>query len=710
MSAESTSPAERSGGWRLAGSPSAYLRSAHEQPIEWYPWGEEAFEAARRTNRPILLDIGAVWCHWCHVMDEGTYSDPEVARLIAQHFVAVKVDRDETPEVDRRYQREVNALSGEGGWPLTAFLTPKGEVFFGGTYFPPQEGLGRPGFRHVLKELARLWREEPEKIAENTRAVGTALAHEGHGTGRPEALSRSTFLAAVREALASSFDPVNGGFGVAPKFPHPTAVEYLLWATHASGDEAPARQALETLRKMADGGLFDQLAGGFHRYSVDEGWHVPHFEKMGADNSALLSAFVAGFRYGQEPRLLEVVGDTVGWIRTTLEDPQGGFGASQDADNAPGDDGGYYTWTRTEMRSALDAAEFRLATRYFGVGSEGRMPHDPDRNVLFRLMSLGEAAEGTGLDEPAAERALGRAVEKLRAARARRPPPTVDHALYANLNGGFVKALVGASEVLGDPAIMGAARAAADRFLERAFRPDRGVAHRLDPDGPRGWGHLEDHAEFAWGLVELAGATVDRKYLDAASTLYELTLREFHAEGMPLRDLAPSLYDGPSLGSLDQPAYPVEDQPNLSANAAVLLGLLRLNSLTSEERWRTEAEQLLTRVLPRLERAGLFGAGAAVAAGLLETTSARVVVEGSDAGAASLLRTAYSAWHPNRWVFRGTPPSPFSVPEELAQASAAPAGASRALVCWGNRCAPPVNDPAELRKLLMRGSTAGGGT
>ena len=415
------SSTRRAGGWRLADRPSTYLRSAAEQSIDWYPWGPEPFELALRTKRPILLDIGASWCHWCHVMDEGTYSDPEVARLLLQHFVAVKVDRDEHPEVDRRYQRQVGALTGEGGWPLTAFLTPEGQVFLGGTYFPPTDGHGRPGFRRVLSEVARLWREEPERIRENAEGVQGALARM-RGARSPEDRSLDAFAADLLADVRSSVDPVHGGFGAAPKFPHPTAVSLLLWDGFAQGRRESDDAARETLLRMADGGLFDQLGGGFHRYSVDEGWHIPHFEKMGVDNAALLSVYTEGAARFSDARLEEVVRSTIGWTRETLADPIGGFGASQDADNAPGDDGSYFTWSRAELKEALDPDEVRLVSRFFGVGTDGRMPHDPDRNVLFRMLSLEEAAEGI-VPPDRASPVLARALEKLRGVRSARPTP-----------------------------------------------------------------------------------------------------------------------------------------------------------------------------------------------------------------------------------------------------------------------------------------------
>jgi uncharacterized protein len=683
---------------RLASAASAYLRGAAEQPIDWHPWGPEAFELAKRLNRPVLLDIGAVWCHWCHVMDEGTYSDPEVARLLAMHFVAVKVDRDEHPEVDRRYQRQVNALTGEGGWPLTGFLTPNGDVFLGGTYFPPTDGLGRPGFRRVLKEVARIWREEPDKALGNTRAVQEALGHAESHAADPSRASLATFRDAVGEQIQQRYDPVHGGFGFSPKFPHPTAISLLLEQEFTHQNAQAAARARETLLRMADGGMYDHLGGGFHRYSVDEGWHIPHFEKMGADNAALLAAYVDGARRFGDARLIETVRGTLGWIEATLADPKGGFGASQDADNAPGDDGGYFTWSRAEMKSALTAEELRLLTRFFGVGTDGRMPHDPDRNVLYRLLPLPEAAEGLGADAARAQALLDSGIAKLRAVRAHRKAPFVDRALYADLNGGFLRATALAGSFLGDTRVLAYARAAADRFLSEAYRPDQGVAHLLGPEGPTGFGHLEDQAMFALGLTELAGATASPEYARTAAHLLDLVHARYPGEGGVLQDLAPTLYDGLRVGSLDQPSYPLEDNPHLAANAAVAIADIRLAGLIGQEAPRERARTLLEAMVPRVHGAGLFAAGTAWAAGLLDTPPARVVVEGSGPEADRLWASARAAWHPNLWIFRGTPPAPFSLPEELAAGGGH--GPARALVCFGDRCLAPVTDASTLGPLV----------
>ncbi len=689
-------PPSRPNASRLAGAPSTYLRSAAEQAIDWHPWGPEPFELARRTGRPILLDIGASWCHWCHVMDEGTYADAEVARLLGQHFVAVKVDRDEHPEVDRRYQREVGALTGEGGWPLTGFLTPDGKLFLGGTYFPPTDGHGRPGFRRVLKEVARLWREEPERIRENARAVEESLARM-RAARTPLSAPLEGFVTTVRGELLASYDPANGGFGTAPKFPHPTAVSFLLWDAYARSDADTAERARETLTRMADGGMYDQVGGGFHRYSVDEGWHIPHFEKMGVDNAALLAAYVDGAQRFQDPRLEEVVRGILGWAREVLADPNGGFGASQDADNAPGDDGDYFTWTRGELKAVLDAEELRLAVRFFGVGTDGRMPHDPERNVLFRMLPLAEAAEGIPLTE-SPEATLARVVEKLRAARARRPVPAVDRALYADINGRFLGAFARAGAFLGDPTVVADARRAADRFLKDGYRPGKGVGHRLGPSGPDAFGLLEDQVAFAGGLIELSAVLAEPKYLTPAVELMELIDREFRGEDGLLRDLSPRLYDGPPIGALSEPSYPLEDSPHLSANAATALAFLRLFGLLHEEKWHEKAAALLPPIAARVHGVGLFATGAAWAAGLLLTPPATLVVEGTGPEHVALVRAARRAWHPSICVFDGRPPPPFSMPGDLA--SSPEGGSPRALLCVGTTCAPPVTDPAAIAPLL----------
>ena len=705
MAEPAAPPAPRGGASRLASSSSSYLRAAAGQSIDWYPWGPEPFALARRTGRPILLDIGASWCHWCHVMDEGTYSDGEVAQLLHQHFVAIKVDRDEHPEIDRRYQRQVGMLTGEGGWPLTAFLTPEGSVFLGGTYFPATDGHGRPGFRRLLKEVARLWKEEPDTAKHHARQVQDALTRLATAQG-PSSLDG--FIPSVRRRIHESADPVHGGFGDSPKFPHPTAIAFLLWDEFHEGVAPSGDRAREALTAMARGGVYDQVGGGFHRYSVDAGWHVPHFEKMATDNSALLSAYVEGAERFGDPLFEATIRGIVGWARATLQDPgQGGFGASQDADSAPGDDGGYYTWTRAQLRAFLDPPEFRLFTRGFGVGSEGRMPDDPERSVLFRLMDLAEAAEGSDLSLEMAQRKFDSALGKVRAARTLRSAPAVDRALYASVNGGMIRGFARAGALLSEPTVVADARRAADRFLAHAYRLEKGMAHRLEGTTPSGWGLLEDQVEFASGLIELAGVTQEPPYAQRAHELLTLVDREFRGEDGLLRDLAPTLYDGTELVRGGAPSYPLEDSPHLSANALAVLSFLRYASLTYDRRWEEKAHALLGPIARRVHDAGLFAAGSALAAGLSMTPGVTVVVEGNGALAEALLSAARATYHPNRWVFHGHPPPPFAFPIE-GEIPAREGKEARALVCVGTACREPISSPEALVEAIRSTGRAGG--
>ncbi|MDQ2669204.1 MAG: DUF255 domain-containing protein, partial [Gemmatimonadota bacterium] len=366
---------------RLADASSAYLRSAAHQPVHWYPWSEAAFAAARASDRPVLLDIGAVWCHWCHVMDHESYEDPGLAEYLNEHFICVKVDRDERPDVDGRYQRAVQALTGQGGWPLTAVLTPDGEVFYGGTYFPPDGRYGRPGFRSVLARVLEVWRGQRDDVMRQAQTI-RRFVEAGLDETAPGDATESLLEGAVA-VMRRVFDPVNGGFGDRPKFPHPGAVALLLARWRDSGD-AELRTIVErTLIGMSRGGIHDQIGGGFHRYSVDAEWIVPHFEKMASDNAELLRVYADAAAALGSAELASTARGIVAWVRDVLAHPDGGYGASQDADVGPEDDGDYFTWSREEAAAVLDPDALEIAAAHWDIGTAGEMHHDPSRNVLF---------------------------------------------------------------------------------------------------------------------------------------------------------------------------------------------------------------------------------------------------------------------------------------------------------------------------------------
>ncbi len=388
----------------LARAASGYLRSAMHQPVEWHEWSDEAFTLAAELNKPILLDIGAVWCHWCHVMDRESYENAETAKIINEHFVAVKVDRDERPDVDTRYQAAVAAISGQGGWPLTAFLTPEGKPYFGGTYFPPEDRHGRPGLPRVLLTMAESFRKRRDEVNDSADSVVAAIEHNESFMGRvgnpgPE------LVAKLVEAILKQFDARSGGFGSQPKFPHSGAIDLLLDASSrvSVGDganigEEARTAAMSTLQKMSRGGIYDHLAGGFHRYSVDERWVVPHFEKMAYDNSELLKNYVHGFQSFVEPECARVAKEVVRWMDEWLSDRKhGGFYASQDADFSLDDDGDYFTWTREEAAEALTIDELAVASAFYDIGEIGDMHHNPAKNVLHIRGTLEGVAKSNAM-------------------------------------------------------------------------------------------------------------------------------------------------------------------------------------------------------------------------------------------------------------------------------------------------------------------------
>src|ERR1019366_3638508 len=359
----------------LSGAASAYLRSAMHQPVEWMEWGEAAFDRAAREDKPILLDIGAVWCHWCHVMDRESYENPQIASVINKFFVAMKVDRDERPDVDARYQAAVSAISGQGGWPLTAFLTPDGRPYFGGTYFPPDERYRRPGFGRVLETMANVWRERRDEALESAASVMAAIEHNESFSGRGGELSLA-LVDKIAGSVLSQFDARHGGFGSQPKFPHPAALDLLLELAMNRDNEQAGNAFCTTLEKMARGGVYDQLAGGFHRYSVDERWAVPHFEKMLYDNTELLRNYVHGFQSFVREDFLATAREIVGWLDGSMTDRKaGGFYASQDADINLDDDGDYFTWTLAEAGAVLNGEELEFASSYWDIGELGDMHH-----------------------------------------------------------------------------------------------------------------------------------------------------------------------------------------------------------------------------------------------------------------------------------------------------------------------------------------------
>jgi uncharacterized protein YyaL (SSP411 family) len=709
----------------LARASSSYLRSAMHQPIQWHEFGEEAFAAARAANKPVLLDIGAVWCHWCHVMDRESYDDAEVAAIVNEHYIAVKVDRDERPDIDSRYQVAVASLTGQGGWPLTAFLTPDGKPFYGGTYFPPTDGYGRPSFKRVLLSIAQAYREKHGEVLEQAQMVESAIARAESFSGSEKV--SATVIDAILESARKMFDEVNGGFGSAPKFPHPAVLDlvmeqYVRPRNGGTGDEELRTIFVHTLEKMARGGVYDQLAGGFHRYSVDERWIVPHFEKMCYDNSELLKNYVHAYQATGDEFFAGVARDIIRWMDEWLSDrAHGGFYASQDADYSMDDDGDYFTWTLAETKAALAEHEAAVATLYYDIEEAGDMHHNPAKNVLHIQNSLEQIARRLNIPE-AREGALLTAAQKIMyAARLLRPTPYVDKTVYAGWNAMCVSAYLKAAKVLDLAPARHFALRSLDRLLSEGWNAERGMQHVIaysetlsglssDPRAERREisGVLDDYAFAVIACLDAYEATADLSYFRFARAIADAMVAGFYdpLDGgfFDTREAASNKQN--ALGILGTRRKPFQDSPTPAGNSAAAIALLRLHGYANEESYRDKAEQTLELYAGVAGQHGIFAATYGLAVARFFQPHTQVVVVGNDEAATALYRAATRPLGLNTAVLRldagkvvaqNLPPA---LAETIPNLPALTERRSFAVVCSGFACQPPIFDEEELARAL----------
>src|SRR5882724_986845 len=644
----------------LSKASSAYLRSAMHQPIQWNEWGEQAFATAQRENKPILLDIGAVWCHWCHVMDRESYEDPEVARIVNELFVAVKVDRDERPDIDSRYQVAVSAISGQGGWPLTAFLTPDGKPFYGGTYFPPSESYGRPSFKRVLQSIADAYHQKNTEVVDQAQMVETTMSRAESFAGGSGEFSSKVVDAIVDSALKMC-DSQNGGFGSAPKFPHPAVLDLLMDQYARSGDEKLREVFVPTLEKMARGGVYDQLAGGFHRYSVDEHWIVPHFEKMCYDNSELLKNYVHAYQLTSSTFFAAVARDIVRWMDEWLSDRErGGFYASQDADYSMDDDGDYFTWTRAEMQAVLSEAEAAVAGLHYDVNEIGEMHHNPEKNVLFVGAPIEEIAKRMGLAVERTQALIESGKKKMYAARLTRPTPYVDKTVYVGWNSLCVSAYLEAARVLKLDPVRHFALRSLDRILAEAWQPEQGLQHVVaysDPAVERRAvpGLLDDCAFTAVACLDAYEATADLSYFKFAQRVVDKMVERF------FDPVAGGFFDTESggssqtLGVLSTRRKPFQDSPTPAGNSMAAIALVRMHGYTNDASYRDKAEQTMEVFAGTAEQFGIFGATYGIAAVHFSQPHTQVVVIGTGDQAAQMWKPAWALFAFNKTAIKLTP-------------------------------------------------------
>ena len=560
---------------KLANEKSAYLQHAAHQKINWYPWSDEAFEKAKQEDKPVFLSSGAIWCHWCHVMAKESFEDNEVALILNENFIAIKLDRDEMPDIDRRYQQAVAAMGFGGGWPLSIFLTSDRKPFYGGTYFPPGEGFGRPAFKTILMAITQLYSAKRDEVIESSEKILDMLKQKPMGTGE----LRESLIDEGTSIIMKSIDTLYGGFGKTPKFPMSGAIEFLLGRYFFSRDEVLGAALRKTLTFMAKGGYHDQLAGGFHRYSTDQAWIIPHFEKMADDNAWLLRNYVDAYSLFGDPYFREVAEGIISFTRGELSHPEGGFYASQDADVTPDDEGGYFTWTDEDFRKLLDDEEYKVLVPYF-LHDRGMMHHDPAKRVLYLDKSPEDVARMAGMDVETVNGIIERGKKKLLAARETRIKPIIDTALYSSLNGMYISAFLKAYRVLKDEEMKGFAL----KSLEKILTINTDDDNLLHTPGVKGL--LDDHIHLIDALVSAYEVTGVESYLGNADILMSRSIELFWDE------------DEGGFFDTDEEVLGtrlkgIEDIPQPSANSIAIILLLKLAFMRDKAEYRTLAEKAL---------------------------------------------------------------------------------------------------------------------
>lgn len=688
----------------LARAASAYLRSAAHQPVQWREWTERAFEEARQQGKPILLDIGAVWCHWCHVMDRESYENPDVARLINENYIAVKVDRDERPDIDARYQMAVSALTGQGGWPLTAFLTPEGQPFYGGTYFPPDDMGGRPGMKRVLESIAQNFKTHQADIFSSADKISAALSgyekfeRSAGKAGRP-------VVEAILQNISRMFDPQHGGFGSAPKFPHPSVIDLVLDQYLETRQTWLSTIVTTTLERMGRGGVYDQLGGGFHRYSVDQRWIVPHFEKMSYDNAGLLVNYLHGYQLTGNELFREIALGMLSFIEQVLSNPEGGFYASQDADYSLEDDGDYFTWTLDELKGVLAGPEADVAAQYYHIEPTGEMHHNPAKNVLFIDQPIEAIAWRTHLDRAEVKKVLERVQAKMLEARSKRPTPFVDTTLYSSWNGMMISALLEAYKVLGVEGARDRALLTLDLLLAKCYDPAKGMYHSFAHGRAEIEGLLDDQVFMTAALLDAYEVTGTRSYFDRAVELMETTIRRFWDEkDAGFFDTAKDLDS--RQGSLKITRKAFQDSPTPAGNSIAALVLDRLAVLADRPDFREKAEATLDVFAAKAADYGLFAAsyGLALINHLRAPTEIVVVGAFDDERTKKLREAAYRAPVAGKRVLTFAPEQLKTRDLPAGLAATLPHlpldGRPLALFCTGTTCRAPVETPEALAAAL----------
>ena len=676
---------------RLIHESSPYLLQHAHNPVDWHPWGEEALQRAKTENKPILLSIGYSACHWCHVMEKESFENEEIAALMNENFVNIKVDREERPDLDEIYMNAVQMLTGRGGWPMTVFLTPEGKPFFGGTYFPPEDRYGVPGFPKVLKAVAQAYRDRAREVEQSVEQILTALNRltslaESDRPVSPEIIPQSA------DKLSQAYDPDYGGFGRAPKFPNAGVFELFLRAYRKSKNDRFLAMIAHTLTKMAEGGIYDHLGGGFHRYSVDEKWLVPHFEKMLYDNAQLLRLYAQAYSLTQAPLFKRVVEGSLDYLLREMLHPEGGFYSTQDADSE-GEEGKFFVWTPDEVMRILGEETGELFCRVYDVSDLGNFE---EKNILHPILTVEQAAKLFRKDATEVERGIAEAGTKLFQERENRVKPFRDEKILASWNGLMLSGLAEASKISQAPGCLEAALKTVNFIFTHMFR-ENFLLHAYKDGKAKLLGYLDDYAFLGVGLLDLYEVTLERSMLQRSIELTESMIREFWDD----IDGA-FFYTGKSHEPLISRTKPAFDSSVPSGNAIATQLLLRLYHYTGREEYLKRAEKILRLYYDAIEQQP-FGFAHMLSAldFYLEKPKEIVLVgEKGDRRREEILKEIHSLYLPNKTVQAVEPGEPLEKVSPLLEGKTQINGKPTVYLCHNFACSPPVTEWEDLKRLL----------
>ena len=682
-----------------------------DNPVHWHPWSEDAFAKAKAQDKPVFLSIGYSTCHWCHVMEHESFENDDVAKILNAHFVAIKVDREERPDIDSIYMKAVMSLTGSGGWPLSVFLTPDKKPFFGGTYFPPEPRWGSPGFKELLSSVHTTWQNKRKDLVQSSELLTQSLQPRPRGDQGDEnvLLGQEIFTEAFGQFQAR-FDPSYGGFGHAPKFPSSHTLSYLLRYWKRAQDARSLAMVEKTLTEMARGGMYDHIGGGFHRYSTDQMWHIPHFEKMLYDQAILSKTYLEAYQATRKNEYAQTAREIFDYVLRDMTDHQGGFHSAQDADSLDPElnvktEGAFYLWRQKEILERLGPQEAGIFNFYYGVEADGNARSDPQgefvgKNIFYAAHTLEETADKFKESVEGIGNGLTRAREKLRKVREARPQPHLDDKVLVDWNGLMISSLAFGSRVLGEPQYREAACKAADFILGKLMREDGRLLHRYRDGQAQILGTLEDYAFLIHGLIDLYEATFEVRYLKEAKRLTEDMTGLFwdemeggfyftgsDAEKLLVREK--ELYDG---------AIP-------SGNSIAALDLLRMGRLTARPEWEQKAEQLLKVFSREIAAVPIAYAQILIALDFALGPSREIVLAGQkdDPRTEAMVQTVYERFMPNKVVILR--PVNAQAKEILAVAPFVKdqnmiSGKTTAYVCENYHCLFPTDDPDQFKELL----------